>query len=177
MLIGIVSFLKLLEIGMHSLHLLYPLLNVLRIASLDSHHWWDLENSPLIRWPWRMYVSWCVTSKLFWIWFWFNFEIRELWDTQKSSCLVWKHNLFQRHQEVSVNRTCSSQRLITAGVPQGSVFGPMLFLICINDISDFLTGMTRLFVDDTSLSFSFSDPAEIETVINNDLRKRSTWTK
>ena len=37
-LIGIVSFLKLLEIGIHSLHLLYPLLNVLRIASLDSHH-------------------------------------------------------------------------------------------------------------------------------------------
>ena len=71
MLIGIVSFLKLLEIGMHSLHLLYPLLNLLRIASLDSHHWWDLENSPLIRWPWWMYVSWCVTSKLFWFWFWF----------------------------------------------------------------------------------------------------------
>ena len=38
MLIGIVSFLKLLEIGMHSLHLLYPLLNVQRIASLYSHH-------------------------------------------------------------------------------------------------------------------------------------------
>ena len=68
-LIGIVSFLKLLEIRMHSLHLLYPLLNVLRIASLDSHHWWDLENSPLIRWPWWMYVSWCVTGKLFWFWF------------------------------------------------------------------------------------------------------------
>ena len=38
MLIGIVSFLKLLEIDMHSLHLLFPLLIVLRIASLDSHH-------------------------------------------------------------------------------------------------------------------------------------------
>ena len=38
MLIGIVSFLKLLEIGMHYLHLLYLLLIVLRIASLDSHH-------------------------------------------------------------------------------------------------------------------------------------------
>ena len=48
----------------------FPLLNLLRIASLDSHHWWDLENSPLIRWPWWMYVSWCVTSKLFWFWFW-----------------------------------------------------------------------------------------------------------
>ena len=75
MLIGIVSFLKLLEIGMHSLHLLYPLLNVLRFASLDSHHWWDLENSPLIRWPWWMYVSWCVTSKLFWFWFWYGYLI------------------------------------------------------------------------------------------------------
>ena len=38
MFLGIVSFLKLLEIGMYSLQLLYPLLNLLRIASLDSHH-------------------------------------------------------------------------------------------------------------------------------------------
>ena len=64
-----VSFLKLLEIGMHCLHLLYPLLNVLRNASLDSHHWWALGNSFLICWPWWMHVSWCVTSKLVWFWF------------------------------------------------------------------------------------------------------------
>ena len=94
MLIGIVSFPKLLEIGMHSLHLLYPLLNVLRIASLYSHRWWDLGTSPLIRWPWWMYVSWCVTSKLFW--FWFMFTVLDTRHTQFS--FIGNYNVFLPEQ-------------------------------------------------------------------------------
>ena len=68
MFIGTVSSQKLLEIGMHSLHMLYPLLKVLRIASLDSHHWWDLGTSPLPRWPCWMNVCWHVASEIFWFW-------------------------------------------------------------------------------------------------------------
>ena len=82
-----------------------------------------------------------------------------------------------RRQKVSINNTCSSYKFITAGVPQGSVLGPMLFLIYINDISATLTGIARLFADDTSLSFSSADPVEIERILNQDLSKRSTWAK
>lgn len=82
-----------------------------------------------------------------------------------------------RHQKVSINNTCSSYKFITAGVPQGSVLGPMLFLIYINDISDALTGTARLFADDTSLSFSSTDPVVIERILNDDLRKLSNWAK
>ena len=82
-----------------------------------------------------------------------------------------------RHQKVSINNTCSSYKFITAGVPQGSVLGPMLFLIYINDISETLTGKARLFADDTSLSFSSADSVEIERILNQDLSKRSTWAK
>ena len=65
--------------------------------------------------------------------------------------------LFNRSQKVFLNETFSKQRTINAGVPQGSVLGPLLFLIYINDISDELTGLARLFADDTSLSFSSPD--------------------
>jgi hypothetical protein len=39
-----------------------------------------------------------------------------------------------------------------AGVPQGLVIDPLLFLLCVNDIADNLLSLTRLFADDTSLS-------------------------
>ena len=49
----------------------------------------------------------------------------------------------------------------------------MLFLIYINDISEDLTGMTRLFAGDTFLSFSSVNLFEIERVLNEDLSKLS----
>jgi hypothetical protein len=44
--------------------------------------------------------------------------------------------------------------LVKAGVPQVSVLGPLLFLLYINDITDNLGNLARLFADDTSLSYS-----------------------
>ena len=82
-----------------------------------------------------------------------------------------------RYQSVSINNTHSSSEIITAGVLQGSVLGPMLFLIYINDISEALTGIALLFADDISLSFSSADPLEIERILNHDLSKLSTWAK
>ena len=71
--------------------------------------------------------------------------------------LLWfKDYLSNRHQKVFINGVYSSEKPISAGVPQGSVLGPLLFLIYINDITDNLTGMARLFADDTSLSFSLT---------------------
>ena len=90
--------------------------------------------------------------------------------------LTWFQNyLTMRNQMVFVNGVYSSKKFISAGVPQGSVLGPLLFLIYINDISDDLTGMARLFADDTSLCFSSASMAEIEFVLNNNLEKISNW--
>ena len=70
-----------------------------------------------------------------------------------------------------VNRTLSNAKGINAGVPQGLVLGPLLFQIYINDIADQLTGKVRLYADDTSLSYSSSNLAQIEIILNNDLQK------
>ena len=47
----------------------------------------------------------------------------------------------------------SSFRNVTAAVPQGSVLGPLFFLIYVNDISEHILSLTRLFADDSSLFF------------------------
>ena len=90
--------------------------------------------------------------------------------------LMWiKSSLHSRKQKVFVNGVLSNDLPLNAGVPQGSVLGPLLFLLYINDIADKLVGKTRLYADDTSLSFSSSILAEIETVLNNDLKQLKEW--
>ena len=62
------------------------------------------------------------------------------------------------------------QKPVSEGVPQGSVLGPLLFLIYINYISDDLTGLARLFADDTSLSYSSADKHQIDLILNKHLQ-------
>jgi hypothetical protein len=69
--------------------------------------------------------------------------------------LIWfKHYLSGRRQFVFVNNELSDSVLVKAGVPQGSILGPLLFLLYINDITDNLGNLARLFADDTPLSYS-----------------------
>ena len=64
---------------------------------------------------------------------------------------------------------------VQAGVPQGSVLGPLLFLIYINDLLDNLVSNPKLFVDDTSLFSTITYPNVTANQINNDLHNIGTW--
>ena len=76
-----------------------------------------------------------------------------------------------------INRATSSTVCeVSAGVPQGSVLGPLLFLTYINDIGEKLLSLSRLFADDSSLSYSSQNVVEIENVINHDLCELNTWS-
>ena len=83
--------------------------------------------------------------------------------------------LDNRTQRVSLNGQYSSWAKAEAGVPQGSILGPLLFLIYINDLSDNLASNPKLFADDTSLFCVVKnvDASNIEQ--NNDLKKIGEW--
>ena len=59
--------------------------------------------------------------------------------------------LKERKQRVVLNGQVSTWKNINAGVPQGSILGPLLFFIFINDLTEGLTTNVQLFADDTSL--------------------------
>ena len=84
--------------------------------------------------------------------------------------------LTNRTQYVFYNGVSSETLRITCGVPQGSVLGPLLFLIYINDlpnISDKLQFF--LFADDTNIYFDSHNLKTLEKTVNDELKKLSQW--
>ena len=66
---------------------------------------------------------------------------------------------------------------LKAGVPQGSVLNPLLFLVFINDIADGMTGLGRLFADDTSIGHIENDKDSLQDMVNLDLAYLKDWSK
>ena len=92
--------------------------------------------------------------------------------------LNWIENyLVNRTQKVFIGSSMSSSKQTAAGVPQGSVLGPLFFLVYVNDIVENLLSITRLFADDTSLAFTSSSFADLEGILNHDLRIISSWAR
>ncbi|KAI8493850.1 hypothetical protein Bbelb_281970 [Branchiostoma belcheri] len=81
-----------------------------------------------------------------------------------------------RQQRVVINGVASTWGFTQAGVPQGSILGPLLFLIFMNDIHDLpCTSSINCFADDTSLSKSGRTALEVANTTNADLEMVSTW--
>ena len=83
--------------------------------------------------------------------------------------------LENREQRVVLNGQTSEWRKIKSGVPQGSVLGPLLFLIYINHLPDGITSICKIFADDTSLFTKVLDINESANKLNTDLKKITKW--
>ena len=91
--------------------------------------------------------------------------------------LAWfKSYLTDRKQLVSLNGVESNMKLIYCGVPQGSVIGPLLFLLYINDLPNISKHLKFfLFADDTNIYYVANDLKNLEKKINKELQRQYEW--
>ena len=83
--------------------------------------------------------------------------------------------LTERYQRVMVDGESSSTTAVKSGVPQGTVLGPLMFLVYINDINENITSSVRLFADDCVIYKSITSLEDAEQ-LQEDLCKICEWT-
>ena len=92
------------------------------------------------------------------------------------SLITWLTNyLDNRQQRVVLQGSASQWKNITAGVPQGSVLGPLLFLVFINDMAQDLQSGLCLFADDNLLYLISESDETNARLLNEDLAKLERW--
>ena len=94
----------------------------------------------------------------------------------RGNLLSWFTNyLKNREQRVILGGKQSSWGLIKAGVPQGSILGPLLFLVYINDITNVVNNNIRLFADGTTIFVTVDNPTNAACKLNSDLHNMNNW--
>ena len=88
---------------------------------------------------------------------------------------ILKSYLSNRYQYTSISGSFSSCLPIFSGVPQGSVLGPFLFSVFINDLPLITNMKSTLFADDACLSYSHNCILQIERFVNKELHKVNLW--
>ena len=84
--------------------------------------------------------------------------------------------LTNRHQYVQINDNKSSMRSINCGVPQGSVLGPLLFILYINDLVNCCSiAKIRIFADDTAVYFACSNITEFINLVTTIMELLDEW--
>ena len=91
--------------------------------------------------------------------------------------LLWFSSyLSDRSQIVNINGQLSSPKLIKTGVPQGSVLGPLLFLLSINDFPSCLSNATcNIFADDNTVHVNGTSIVEVETLLQKSVDESVKW--
>ena len=95
----------------------------------------------------------------------------------EDSAVIWFDGyLTNRTQSITINGVVSDPQFIQYGVPQGSILGPLLFIIYINDLPSVIQNCSiQLYADDTLLFFSSNSVTLIESTLSGDLNRIISW--
>ena len=103
-------------------------------------------------------------------------KMKEQFGISNIELKLFESYLSDREQVTFVNGVKSSSKRIVCGVSQGSILGPLLFLLYINDLPDCLEKSTPcLYADDTQIFSSAKDCEELNANLNHDLHNVSQW--
>ena len=96
-------------------------------------------------------------------------------DVSDNMLKLFQNYLSNRKQRVVLNGSCSDYSSIESGVPQGSVLGPLLFLVYINNLERNIKSNVKFFADDTMLFSIVKDPKISANDLNHDLDVIRQW--
>ena len=80
-----------------------------------------------------------------------------------------------REQRVVLGSATSNWSVVNSGVPQGSVLGPLLFVVFINDLLDLVENKTKLYADDSKIFFSYDNSISTPKLLQDDLDSLVIW--
>ena len=93
----------------------------------------------------------------------------------KSTIKWFKSSLSERIFLVNIENKLSDFGKFSCGVPQGSILGPLLFLIYVNDMPEAVTSTLLLYPDDSCILYQHKDVVQIEKLLNEDFENLCDW--